>query len=69
MWSPSELLDGSEPHDMIYSRDTAVRCHADRRAMVERCTRGAAARWVLEGYYTGYQPEAEIEAYLMNIKG
>ena len=32
------------------------------------CTRGGAVGWVPEGCYTGYQPEAEIEAYLMNIE-
>ena len=57
MWSPSELVNGSEPHDHILSGAQPALTSAvymlDGGA-VGRCTRGGAAGWYREGYYTGY---------------
>ena len=57
MWSPSELIDGLEPHALFLlavAPRTAVREYTAGGDAGRRCTRGGAAGWVPGGWYTGY---------------
>ena len=67
----SELADGLEPHDHIY---TAVphRCSTpmteEYRGAVGRVYPGWVAGWCREGTIPGTKPAGQIEAYLLNIE-
>ena len=70
--APSELSDGLEPHALIYSADMTRAAVTPSRS----CTRwgggvpgGGAAVWVPGGSIPGTDPAADVEAYLMNIRG
>ena len=57
MYLPSELSDGSEPHDTIYLRSMTAR-HGDHDGGVPGVGGEVYPGWGLggywEGYYTGY---------------
>ena len=65
----SELVDRFEPHDHILP-GLRTACSVMTVPGVGGEGRGVpgvgAGRWVPGGCYTGYQPAADFEAYLMN---
>ena len=70
MWSPSELLDGLEPHGIFYSGYMAVRQLSMPGPAVggEEVYPGwCGSGWVPGGYYTGYYPPTDPEAGLTLI--
>ena len=69
MWSSSELTDGFEPHDMIYS-GYMTRAAADMpgqpRVRGGGVPRVVQAGWYREGAIPGTTQPSDFEAYLMN---
>ena len=57
--SPSELVDGSEPHDTIYPVRTAGSSVRTGHRVQQGVYPGCGSGWVLGGWYTGYQDQPQ----------
>ena len=63
MCPASELVDGIEPHDHVLPEGHRDDADASTAMTSVRCrgVPGVGAGWVYwGGYYTGYQPEAQL---------
>ena len=58
--SPSELVDGSEPHDHIYSGYTAAARTGSHAGYGSRCTRGGGLGGYREGGIPGTSPRPDL---------
>ena len=65
--SPSELVDGSEPHGLLFSSARTVRCPVHCREGGGGVPGVGQLGGYLRGAIPGTKARGQIEAYLMNI--